>query len=104
VQVTAVPLQTPDWQVSPVVQALPSLHVVPLGAVGFEHIPVAGLHVPARWHESLAVQVTAVPAQTPDWQLSLVVQASPSLHEVPLGAFGFEHIPVAGLHVPAKWH
>ena len=31
VEVLAVPLvQTPPWQVSPVVQALPSLHAVPL--------------------------------------------------------------------------
>jgi hypothetical protein len=50
------------------------------------------------------VHVTAVPVQTPAWQLSLVVQALPSLQLVPLAAFGFEHIPVAGLHVPATWH
>jgi hypothetical protein len=50
VHTTAVPLQTPDWQLSPEVQALPSLHVVPLGAFGFEQVPVAGLHVPATWH------------------------------------------------------
>jgi hypothetical protein len=86
------------------VQALPSLHEVPSGAFGFEHIPVAGLHVPTTWHESLAVQVTGLPPQTPAWQLSLVVQALPSLQLVPLAAFGFEHIPVAGLHVPATWH
>jgi hypothetical protein len=35
---------------SPAVQALPSLHDVPSGAAGFEHMPFAGLHVPAVWH------------------------------------------------------
>jgi hypothetical protein len=48
--------------VSDCVQPLPSLHVVPFAAVGFEHVPVAGAHVPATWHWSLAVQVTGVPA------------------------------------------
>lgn len=33
-----------------------------------------------------------------------MVQASPSLHTVPLGAGGLEQAPVAGLHVPATWH
>jgi hypothetical protein len=40
------------------VQAFPSLHDVPFGAAGFEQSPVAGLHVPATWHASLAVHVT----------------------------------------------
>jgi hypothetical protein len=43
------------------VHALPSLHAVPLAAVGFEHVPVAGAQVPATWHWSLAVHVTGVP-------------------------------------------
>ena len=34
------PVQTPAWQLSPVVQALPSLQVVPFGAEGFEQAPV----------------------------------------------------------------
>ena len=41
------PVQTPAVQTSTVVQALPSLHVVPLGLFGFEHWPVDGSHVPA---------------------------------------------------------
>jgi hypothetical protein len=49
------------------VQALPSLQLVPFVAAGFEHTPVLGLHVPATWQESLAVQVTGFePVQTPD--------------------------------------
>jgi hypothetical protein len=47
-QVTGVP---PHWplplQVSPVVQAAPSSHVLVFGDGGFEHWPVVGLHVPA---------------------------------------------------------
>jgi hypothetical protein len=87
------------------VQALPSLHVVPLAAIGFEQAPVDVLHVPAVWHWSEAVQFTGFePTQAPDWQVSLWVQALPSLHAVPLFAVGFEHAPVDGLHVPATWH
>ncbi len=48
VQVTGFePVQIPTWQVSVWVQALPSSHFVPLGAVGFEHAPVVGSQVPA---------------------------------------------------------
>src|SRR5437870_1034018 len=99
-----VPLQTPAWQVSPVVKVLPSLQAVPLATGGFEQVPISGLQVPAVWHWSGAGQTTAVPWQTPPWQLSAVVQALPSLHAVPFGAGGFEHVPVAGLQVPASWH
>jgi hypothetical protein len=41
------PRQAPERQVSPVVQALPSSHVVPSGAAGLEHVPLAGSHTPA---------------------------------------------------------
>jgi hypothetical protein len=83
---------------------LPSLHAVPFTAVGFEHAPVPGLHVPATWHWSDAVHVTAVPAQLPLVHTSPVVHAFPSLQAVPFEAVGFEHVPVLGLHVPATWH
>ena len=102
---TALPaVHAPDWHVSPLVQALPSLHVVPSLAAGFEHMPSAGLHVPATWHESLAVHTFAVPPQVPLVQTSLVVHRLPSLHVVPSVAAGFEHMPVAGLQAPATWH
>jgi hypothetical protein len=48
--VTAAPPQTPAVHTSALVQALPSLHVVPFAFAGFEQIPVAGAHVPAVWH------------------------------------------------------
>jgi hypothetical protein len=45
-----------------------------------------------------------VPAHAPFWQVSVCVQALPSLQAVPFVATGFEQAPVAGSHVPATWH
>ena len=61
------PVQVPLWQESVCVQALPSLQLVPFAAVGLEHAPVLGSHVPATWHWSSAVHVTGFdPVQVPD--------------------------------------
>jgi len=63
---------------------LPSLQLTPLLLAGFEQTPVLLLHVPALWHWSDAVHVTGLaPVHTPDWQVSLWVQALPSLQLVP---------------------
>jgi hypothetical protein len=43
-------VQEPPWQVSTWVQALPSSHGLPFALAGFEHVPFAGLQVPAAWH------------------------------------------------------
>jgi hypothetical protein len=95
----------PLWQVSVCVQGLPSVQTVPLGALGFEHIPFAGLQTPATWHWSLGVHTTGFdPVQVPIWQVSVCVHALVSLHAVPLAAFGFEQTPVAGSQTPATWH
>jgi hypothetical protein len=100
--VTGVPPQAPPWQASPVVHALPSLHVVPFAAAGFEHAPLVGSQVPATWQASLAVHVTGFPpVHVPLWHESLCVQALPSLHVVPFAAVGFEHTPLVGSQVPA---
>ena len=81
------------------------VQAVPFGALGFEHVPFAGLHTPATWHWSLAVQTTGFPpAHMPVWHVSVCVHASPSVQTVPFGAFGFEHIPFAGSQTPATWH
>ena len=78
---------------------------MPFGAVGLEHWPVEESQEPATWHASEAAQVTGfAPAQAPDWQVSVRVQALPSLQAVPLGAAGLEHRPVEELQVPAAWH
>ena len=42
------------------------------------------------------------PTQEPPIQVSIVVQSYPSMHSVPGGAIGSEHIPVNGLQVPAS--
>jgi hypothetical protein len=66
-QVTAAPVHTPAWQVSPVVQRLPSLQAVPLALFVAEQTPVAGLQVGTLWHWSGAgPQLTVVwPMQVP---------------------------------------
>ena len=70
-------------------------------ATGFEQTPVAVLHVPAVWHLSDAVQVTAAPpVHVPAWQVSLVVQAFPSLHAVLLVDEDPAQLPLA----PQVWH
>src|SRR2546427_355120 len=99
------PVHTPLWQVSVWVQALPSLQALPLVFAGFEHVPVVGEQVPTTWHWSEAVQTTGLlPVQTPLWQVSVRVQALPSLQVLPLAFAGFEHVPVVGEQVPAAWH
>jgi len=99
------PVHAPDWQVSVCVHALRSSHSVLSALAGFEQVPVLGLHVPAAWHWSCAVQTTdGAPVQAPAWQVSLCVHALPSLQAVPLAFAGFEHIPVLGSHVPAVSH
>ncbi len=45
-----------------------------------------------------------MPAQAPAWQVSLCVQALPSLQGAPLDLTGLLQVPVAGLQVPAEWH
>jgi hypothetical protein len=71
-----------------------------------EHCPVDGLHVAPRRHGSEPGQVTGfAPTQAPAWQVSVRVQALPSLHAAPSGLGGFEHAPVAwSMQVPATWH
>jgi len=99
------PTHAPLTQASLRVHALPSLHAVPSATTGFEHCPLAGLHVPAAWHWSDAAHVTGFdPVQLPDWHVSVWVHPFPSLHVVPSAATGFEHCPVLASHVPAAWH
>src|SRR2546422_1080409 len=69
VQTTGVPVQVPLWQLSPVVQARPSLQLVPSDLAGFEQRPVVVSQVPATWHWSRAVPATHVPVQVPLWQV-----------------------------------
>src|SRR5437773_1983770 len=80
-----VPVQTPALQASPSVLASPSLQGVPSGVTGFEQVALSGSQTPASWHWSWAVQTTGLTAvHVPPWQVSLCVQASPSLQLVPV--------------------
>ena len=114
-------MQTPAWQLSVRVHALLSLHAVPFAAAGFEHTPVAGLHVPATWHWSDAVHVTGVPAaQVPFWHVSAPLHRLLSAQLVPFATgvcvhaplasqasavhgFPSSQLPAADVHVPF-WH
>ena len=99
------PTQTPAWQLSDCVQALPSLQAEPSLRAGLEQTPLAGLQVPAAWHWSEAPQTTGfAPTQAPAWQLSDRVQALPSSQAAPSLLTGFEQAPVVGSQTPAAWH
>src|SRR5207248_2145586 len=98
------PTQAPPWQVSVRVQRSPSSQAAPSPRGGSEQAPVAGAQAPARWHGSRAAQATGLPpTQAPPWQVSVRVQASPSLQALPSGLPGLLQVPVAGLQVPAVW-
>src|SRR5437773_230846 len=95
------PVQVPARQVSLWVHALPSLQVVPSTSRGLEQVPLAGSQVPATWHWCGAEQTTGLePVQAPAWQVSLCVQALPSLQDTPSEAAGFEQTPLAGSQTP----
>ena len=104
-QTIAEPPQAPAEHASPEVQAFPSSHVDPSGAAGFEQTPDAGSQTPASWHASEATHTTGfAPVHTPPSQVSVCVQALPSVHVEPSAFAGFEQIPELGLHRPASWH
>lgn len=66
---------------------VPLVHGVPSALAGVEQSPLVASHMPASWHSSRAVQEMAFePTQTPELQVSVRVQALPSLQEVPLEA------------------
>ena len=99
------PPQVPLWQVSVCVQALPSLHVEPSALLGFEQTPggrVARAGVVALIERRAGDRLRAAAGAA--WQVSVCVQALPSLHVEPSALLGFEQVPVAGSHVPASWH
>jgi hypothetical protein len=96
------PTHTPLLHLSPLVQALPSPQGVSSGFLGLEQSPLAASQLPALWHGSLAVQVTAPPPlQAPARQVSVFVHALPSSHPVPSFAMGLEQAPLLGSHLPA---
>jgi hypothetical protein len=78
------PTHSPPEHVSPLLQEFESSHGVPSGLAGSEQTPVLVSHVPASWHWSIAVHTTgSLPTHAPDWQVSVCVQALPSLQLEP---------------------
>jgi hypothetical protein len=73
----AVPTHVPFMQASLVVHALPSVQGFALSIV-WTHCPLAGLHE-SSVQAFPSLQLTGVPAQTPETQVSLVVHAFWSL-------------------------
>src|SRR5205823_13366057 len=92
------PTQTPPAQVSAVVQALPSVQGAVLGVF---RQPVAGSQ--ASSVQTLpSLQLSAgPPTQTPPAQVSVVVQALPSLHAARVGVPP-PHTPAPSQVVPAR--
>src|SRR2546427_12450108 len=73
------------------VQGPPSLPAAPSVLCGVEQVPLAGSQTPATWHWSSALQTTGfAPVQVPAWQVSVWVQALPSLQAVPSTLVGVE--------------
>jgi hypothetical protein len=96
----APPTHTPAVHTSPVVHALPSLQEFELFACTH---PAAELQVSVV-QGFPSSQLRGVPAvHAPATQCSPVVQALPSLHDVPFVFAGFEQVPVAGSHEPTSW-
>jgi hypothetical protein len=96
------PAQVPAVQASVWVQALPSLHEVPFGAVGVVQVPVDSWQMPWVWQAAGAGQTMALPPQTPPVHRSAVVQRRLSSQGVPSGlAEPPTHRPEVGLQVPA---
>jgi hypothetical protein len=95
-------LATVPFNVGPASAGAPaSLHATG----GLEQTPVPGLQVPIPWQESLAVQMTELPAaHVPLWHVSFKSHRLPSLHAVPSGSVGLEQTPDVGSQVPATWH
>jgi len=97
-----VPAHVPFVHLSPVVHLSPSSQVVPLAfCTGVGQTPVAVLHAPAVWHWSAVHTTGLLPVHTPALQVSVWVQAFPSLQVVP-SVFGLHAVVlVPGVHC---WH
>jgi hypothetical protein len=88
-QLGAVPaVQAPVWQVSAPLQALPSVHEVPLATLTFWQ-PVAGTQESVVQALPSLQLGAALAVQVPLWQVSTPLQALLSLHVVPLATMVF---------------
>lgn len=85
-QATGDPAQAPDWHTSPVVHKLPSLQADPFATGTVEQDPSAGLQTPVVQGPAPGQAFGFCPWHTPDWHVSVCVQAFPSLHPVPFAS------------------
>merc|ERR1719171_1569178 len=103
------PPQEPKVQTSSLVNWFPSSHSVPSEA--------CGLHSPASWHESRAVQVTSAQRYSPPHstccvpeesaltlQTSFTLSESSSSQVEPSALSGSLHSPVKSSQTPTSWH
>jgi hypothetical protein len=99
-------VQTPDWQVSPVVQARPSSQPVPSPSTGLVQTPVEESQRPMPWQPSCAVQLT-VDEGSPHWpetQCSPVVQRLLSSQPASSGRFAKLQVPLETSQLALDWH
>src|SRR5262245_18069476 len=88
-----VPTHIPFWQLSPMVQMLPSSHAVPLVTYECEHIPVEGAQE-SLVQGLLSSQLTGRPGrQRPPWQVSRPSHSVALSHDVPSAAGPCTHEP-----------
>ncbi len=70
------------------------------------------MQAPSDWRQTPSLQMSPAaeqsfgvpPVHTPFWQVSSLVQGSPSSQPVPSALAGLVHAPVAGSQPPASWH
>ena len=97
--------QIPFKQLSPVVQALPSLQTVSSAFGVSTQNPVPGLHTPVkRQSDSASHSVVDAGVHSPDWQVSFNVHRLLSSHVLPSDTGGSEQKPVAESQRPIWWH
>jgi hypothetical protein len=96
------PTQDPPEQVSLVVHAFPSLHVVPSAFGVCEHAPVVGLQIPPLLHWSPGQGVCGPGTHAPPMHISPFVHAFPSVHGVVSGNPAHDVTGVLPAH-PMHW-
>lgn len=96
--VQAVPVQVPFWQVSLVVQPLPSLHVVPFGLFCSTQVPVAGSQAATlHWFVLGGQVVVEVTVQVPLWQVCVVQRSVSVAQAVPSALARVWQVPEVAL-------
>jgi len=98
------PTQAPPLQVSVCVHPSLSLHETPSSAVTSWMQPAELLQLSAVQAMPSLQSFAAGPAHLPAAQMSPVVHALPSSHEVPSTMLGVVQVPDVVTQTPATWH